>query len=513
LGQREGAGADVPLDPNIELAREIGRFAYNPLKHCMFAFPWGVEGLPLEKLKGPRQWQRGVMETIAEHLADPETRYTPCLIAVASGHGVGKSAEIAMLSKWALDSWVDARVVITANTEQQLITKTSPEVAKWHRMAITRDWFNYATMKISAKERPDSWRLDFVTWSANNTEAFQGLHNQGRLILVMMDEGSGIDDKVFEVTEGALTDENTVIIWVVFGNPTKNTGRFRECFGRYRNRWYTLQLDSRTVEGTNKAYLDDIVNTYGEDSDIARVRVRGLFPAASSMQFISSAAAEAARAREVEPLSTDPLIYGLDCARYGDDSSVLAKRVGRDAKSRPWKRWQGVDAMTLAGDVARQAAEEKPDAIFVDAGSIGAAVVDRLRQLEVPNVFEVWFGGQGRDVDLPGGVRYRVANKRTEMWVRMRNWLEGGAIPDEQIIQDDMTGTEYGFGRDEATLQLEKKEHMKARGLASPDNADALACTFAEAVMPRQLPGYLEKATRRTQDGTQEPDIYAELYR
>jgi hypothetical protein len=499
-------------DPNIELAREMGSFAFDPLKHAMFTFPWGVDGTPLATVKGPRTWQRGVKEVIRDHLANPETRYEPCLIAVASGHGIGKSAEVGMISKWALDCWPDARVVITANTEQQLLTKTSPEVAKWHRMAITRDWFNLATMKISSKEpgHSDSWRLDFVTWSANNTEAFAGLHNVGRIIVIITDESSSIDDKVAEVIQGAMTDEGTVIIWLALGNPTRNVGWFRECFGRYRYRWYTLQVDSRTVEGTNKAYLQEIIDTYGEDSDIARVRVKGQFPRASSMQFISSALVEAARKRELQPLTTDPLIYGLDCARYGDDSSVLAKRIGRDAKSKPWKRWQGVDAMTLAGDVARMAEEEMPDAIFVDAGSIGAAVIDRLRQLGLKNVHEVWFGGQGKDVELPGNVRFRVANKRAEMWVRMRNWLEGGAIPDKQVIEDDMVGAEYGFGRDETTLQLERKEHMRARGLASPDNADALACTFAEFVAPRPLPGYLEKAVRRSADG--EPDIYRDLY-
>jgi hypothetical protein len=504
----------VRTDPNIEIARDIGRFAYDPLKHAMYAFPWGEPESPLEQASGPRTWQRGVKEVIRDHLANPLTRHEPCMIAVASGHGIGKSAEIGMLSKWALDSWPDSRVVITANTEQQLITKTSPEVAKWHKLAITRDWFNIATMKISSKEagHQDSWRLDFVTWSANNTEAFAGLHNVGKLILVMMDEGSNIDDRVWEVTEGALTDENTVIVWVVFGNPTRNTGRFRECFGRYRSRWYTLQIDSREVEGTNKSYLQEIIDTYGEDSDISRVRVKGQFPSASSMQFISSASVEIARQRIVEPLPTDPLIYGLDCARYGDDSSVLARRVGRDARSKPWNKWQGVDAMTLAGEVARMASEEKPDAIFVDAGNIGAAVIDRLRQLEIPNVIEVWFGGAGKDVELPGNLRFRVANKRTEMWVRMRNWLEGGAIPDDQLLQDDLTGIEYGYGRDETTLTLEQKKHAKQRGLASPDNADALACTFAEVVMPKQVPGYLERAARsRHQD--EAPDIYADLYR
>jgi hypothetical protein len=500
-------------DPSIELARDIGSFAYDPLKHARYAFPWGEPG-PLENVQGPRVWQRGLKETIRDHLANPETRFTPCRIAVATGHGVGKSAEIGMLSKWALDCWVDARVVITANTETQLTTKTSPEVNKWHKLAITRDWFKAATMKISSKEpgHEDSWRLDFVTWSANNTEAFAGLHNVGRLILVMMDEGSGIDDKVHEVTQGALTDENTVIIWIVFGNPTKNTGWFRECFGKRRNLWYTLQLDSRDVEGTNKDYLAELVETYGEDNDIVKSRVLGQFPSASSMQFISSDLVDAAQAREVEPLPTDPLIYGVDCARQGDDSSVLAKRCGRDAKSRPWKRWNKLDSMTLAGDIAREAEAEKPDAIFVDAGNIGAAVIDRLRQLGFENVHEVWFGGGERDVVLPGNLRFRAANKRTEMGIRLRNWLEVGAIPDDQIIKDDLIGVEYGFGRDETTLQLERKKDMKARGLASPDNMDALGCTFAEPVMPKALPEYLRPA-RSASLRENEPDVYADLYR
>jgi len=241
----------------------------------------------------------------------------------------------------------------------------------------------------------------------------------------------------------------------------------------------------------NKAYLDELVATYGEDSDIVRVRVRGQFPTASSMQFISTLLVDQARMREVYGLSTDPLIFGLDCARFGDDHSTLAIRCGRDARSRPWKRWQGVDAMTLAGDVAFQAETLKPDAVFVDAGNIGAAVIDRLRQLGVANVHEVWFGGKGRYAQWAGELRVQTANKRSEMWTNMRGWLEGGAIPDDEALATDLTGVEYGYAADQVSILLEKKAHMKARGLASPDDADALALTFAEPVLLRD-PGWLD---------------------
>jgi hypothetical protein len=486
----------MKADPRIALAERMVEFRFDPLSHALYTMPWG-EGA-LEQMKGPRAWQGDVLATIRDHLKNPETRYTPLRIAIASGHGIGKSAEVGMLSKWALDCWVDARVVVTANTETQLVTKTSPEVAKWHSLAITRDWFDRATMKISSKERPESWRLDFVTWSKNNTEAFAGLHNMGRLILVITDESSSIDDKVAEVIEGALTDEHTVLIWLAMGNPTRNTGWFHAAFHRYRARWITRQIDAREVEGTNKAYLDDLVNTYGLDSDIVKVRVLGQFPSSSSLQFIGSGVVQAAREREIvqtDYLPSDPVIFGLDHARFGDDQSVLAIRQGRDARSRPWKRWRGATSMQIASDLNEAMRRYLPDAVFIDAGGPNAGgVIDRLRQLnpEYDAIFEVNFGiaSKGMEARWNNDARVKVANKRAQMWTNMRAWMERAILPDEQEIDDDLTGVEYGYNADNA-IQLEKKEHMRARGLASPDNGDALALTFAEDVAPRKTPEYL----------------------
>lgn len=498
--------------PELQLAHDIAGFTHDPLGHALYAYPWG-EG-PLAGIAGPRKWQREVLEEIGAHLRNPETRFQPCRIGRASGHGIGKSALIAMIIKWALDTCVDTRIVTTANTESQLLTKTSPEIAKWSNLSITADWFKAtATALISTvKGHEKAWRADLVTWSTNNTEAFAGLHNQGNRIVIIFDEASGIDAKVWEVALGALTDENTEIIFLAFGNPTLNTGTFREIFGKLRSLWKTKQIDSRTVEGTNKAYLDELVATYGEDSDIVKVRVRGQFPSASSMQFIAKDVVDAARKRDIPAgLSNDPVIFGVDCARFGDDHSTLAIRCGRDARSRPWKRWYHMDAMTLAGDIALQAALWKPDAIFVDAGNIGAAVIDRLRQL-LPDVLivEVWFGStRVREANWVGDSRIRVANKRAEMWTNMRHWLGGGAVPDEQAIEDDLVGPEYSFDGEQAVM-LEKKEHMKKRGLASPDDGDALATTFAEPVMPRQLPSYLDP-TRYRDQRDEDYDRYREL--
>jgi hypothetical protein len=500
-------------DPRLELIHDIAGFTHDPLGHALYAYPWGsgvLEGVP-----GPRRWQRKVLEQIGAHLANPETRFQPCRIARASGHGIGKSALISMIVKWGLDTCEDTRIVFTANTEAQLLTKTMPEVTKWHNLSITRDWFKpTATALISTSPGHDkSWRADAVTWSLNNTEAFAGLHNQGKRIIVILDEASGIHPKVWEVILGALTDEGTEIIFLAFGNPTLNTGTFREIFGKLRSLWKTDQIDSRTVEGTNKDYLDELVTTYGIDSDIVKVRVLGQFPSASSMQFIDGKTVDDAMARDIGPsLGTDPVIFGVDCARFGDDHSTLAIRCGRDARSRPWKRWHHADAMTIAGDIALEAQMWKPDVIFVDAGNIGAAIIDRLRQLlpDIP-IIEVWFGStKVREANWVGTSRVRVANKRAEIWTNMRHWLATGAIPMHQGLKDDLIGPEYGFGGEGGdAILLEKKEHMKARGLPSPDDGDALATTFAEPVQPRQLPGYLDPANYRRNDRAE--DLYRDL--
>ncbi|RSY83128.1 terminase [Sphingomonas koreensis] len=474
-------------DPELALIEDIASFTHDPVGYVHFAFPWESDRLPE---KGPRAWQHDTLNIIGEHLSNPETRFDPLRIAVASGHGIGKSALISMIAAWGLDTCEDCKVVVTANTEPQLRTKTMPEISKWRKLSITSHWFKVNAQSIVSLEkgRSDQWRLDAVTWSKENTEAFAGLHNKGKRIIVIYDEASGIDDKVWEVTLGALTDEETEIIWIAFGNPTKNTGEFRWCFGKNRALWKTRQIDSRTVEGTNKTYLSSLVVAYGIGSDIVKVRVLGQFPSASSMQFIGSDVVEAARVRPVpKGLLSDPLIFGVDCARFGGDHSTLAIRCGKDARTRPWKRWHQIDSMTVAGDVMLEAQMWKPDAIFVDVGNIGGGVIDRLRQLGARNVIEVHFGGTGGTVEWASGVHIATQNKRAQMWASMRAWLRGGGvIPDEQVIEDDLTGIEYAYsGEGETEIVLEKKKHMKARGLASPDDGDALACTFAFPVAPR----------------------------
>ncbi|HXA22774.1 MAG TPA: terminase [Acetobacteraceae bacterium] len=476
-------------DEFAQFGAMLADYQLDPLGFVRACYPWGEPG-ELEGIVGPREWQADVLRDIGERLNagyEPGAAMMPVLKAIASGHGPGKSALLAWLAWWAISTMVDARAMVTANTEQQLRTRTWPEIVKWTRRAINLAMFKVQGLSIESRvpghER--NWRCDAVTWSEHNLVAFQGLHNASRRIVLLYEEASGIADPVWATSEGSLTDANTEIIWLVIGNPTEPTGRFFECFGREKYRWHGKQIDSRTVPGTNVPLFAEWVRLYGEDHDFVRVRVRGLFPRSGSMQFIGSDLVEAACNREPVALVTDPLIIGVDVARFGDDQSVIWARKGRDARTIPPIKMRGVDTMQLAGRVAECVTEWHANAVFVDGGGVGGGVVDRLRQLNVA-VVEVQFGAKSDRVSMTEE-RPAYANKRAEIWGNMREWLGGGSIPDDPEVRADMTGTQYAFivkdGRD--SIQLERKRDIKLRGLSSPDCADALALTFAYPVMPR----------------------------
>ncbi|MGL4651549.1 MAG: terminase [Caldilineaceae bacterium] len=466
-------------------AAEIAAYEHDPEGWALDAFTWGEGDLRGEG--GPREWQRQVLRDIGTRLQDPSTRHQPIRIAVSSGHGIGKSALTGMIVNWSMSTCDDCRVVVTANTEKQLRTKTWPEMAKWTRASLTRAWWSVQgeSIYIRDPQRILSWRADAVPWSETNTEAFAGLHNVGKRIVVIFDEAAAIADKVWDVADGALTDEATEIIWVAFANPTRNSGRFRECFRRFRSQWMTYQIDSREVEGTNKAYLDELVKLHGEDSDFVRTRVRGLVPAQSVKQFISSGDVEAALGRALKPEQYNfaPVILTCDPAWEGDDDLVIGKRQGLkfDILGVFPKNDNDVE---VAQRLATLEDQHKAAAVFIDAG-YGTGIVSAGKSMGRKWQL-VWFSGEAIDKGC--------LNKRAEMWRDARDWLkQGGSIPEDRLLADDLTGPET-VARLDGKIQLEAKKDMKARGLPSPGRGDALALSFAFPVLAKKageitLPG------------------------
>lgn len=455
--------------------------SHDPHAFVMGAFPWGQEGTALEHEHGPEPWQLEVLNLIRDKIININEALQ---IARASGHGIGKSALVGWIILWALTTLVDTKGVVTANTENQLKTKTWAELGKWFHLFIGKEYFRLTATCLYQPDRERTWRIDMVPWSERNTEAFAGLHNKGKRIVVIFDEGSAIPDVIYEVAEGALTDDNTQILWAVFGNPTRNTGRFKECFdgGKFASQWHSKQIDSRSVSFTNKSRFQKWIDAYGEDSDFVRVRVKGMFPRHGELEFFSAADIEEAMKREVTSAITDPLAIGVDVARYGSNNSVLFFRKGRDGRSIARRVYQGLSTVDLAQRVFDAAQEFRCDGLFIDGGGVGGGVVDNVRHKNL-YCYDVQFGAKS---DNPGystgnqGERY--ANKRAEMYGAARAWLKTGAIPNDPDFKSQLLAITYSFNnRDE--ILLTPKEDLMEDGV-SPDDVDAFVLTFAYGLAP-----------------------------
>lgn len=487
----------MPATPDQMIADDAANFYADPLGFVMWAFEWGV-GV-LSGFTGPDTWQREFLLDVGRQVRarrfDGVHPVDPIQAATSSGHGIGKSALTAWLVLWIMSTRPHCQGVVTANTGPQLESKTWARLAEWRERCITGHWFSQTTgkgsLKLSHKQFPETWRCDGQTCREELSEAFAGLHAATSTPFYIFDEASAVPDKIWAVAEGGLTDGEPM--WFAFGNPTRNDGRFFQCFNALRHRWTTRQIDSRTAALTNKVQIDRWIADYGEDSDFVRVRVRGVFPRAGSMQFIDSETVEAAASRPAIASPFEPLVIGVDVARQGEDRTVIYVRKGRDGRTHEPIKLRVPDLMTIAGRVAQEYQRFQADAVFVDQDGMGYGVLDRLRQLKVPCI-GISNGAKADRVDF-GEDKIAAANKGAEMWNNMRGWLKGGAIPNDPELKIDLTGRQYGFNaRNE--IQLESKEDMKERGLASPDIADALALTFAYPVMPNARAGH-EGAHRR----------------
>jgi hypothetical protein len=459
----------------------------NPLAFVMLLFPWGVKGTPLEHFSGPRKWQREVLTDIAAHIKQNGGKidFDTLREAVASGRGIGKSALVSWLVIWMLTTRIGSTTIVSANSESQLRKVTWAEITKWLAMGLNSHWFEVSATSL----QPAKWLTELVErdlrkgtrywgvegrlWSAENPDAFAGVHNMDG-VLVIFDEASGIDDAIWAVTAGFFTENTPNRFWFAFSNPRRNTGYFYETFHSKRDFWNTKVVDARTVEGTDKQVYQQIIDEYGPDSSQAHVEVYGQFPSAGDDQFIGANTVDEAMKRVKYQDLSAPIVIGVDPARFGADATVIAVRQGRDIVK--IIRHRGDDTMTVVGYVIEAIEEFKPALVVIDEGGLGAGIVDRLKEQRY-KIKGVNFGNKSKNPIMYG-------NMRAQMWGDMREWLKTASIPNDRFLKTDLISPMMKPDS-RGTIFLESKKDMKSRGLASPDAADAICVTFAFPVAHR----------------------------
>jgi hypothetical protein len=502
------------IDYEEELVNDMATFYLDPYGFAVYAFAWGQADL-LNKFLD--KWQIEELQAIRDELAltrgNPETADDPLFYATKAGHGVGKSAIIAIIMLWLMSTRPHFAGVVTANTKEQLIRKTWRELAVWHSRCITQHWFSYNATSFHHVKHTNTWRIDATPWSEHNSEAFAGLHNGGRGQAMIFDEASNIADIIWEVGEGAMSDPDA--FWLVFGNPTRRTGRFADCWGRFARRWKKFTVNAMHAASANKRRIREQIEDWGIDSDYIRVRVLGEFPEQDVATLIPADWLDRALTRRVEGCEQYRPVWGLDVSRFGDDRTCLVKRRSRMLME-PATVWRGLNLMQTAERVrqiwADTPEDEKPAAICVDAIGVGAGVVDRLNEMAGQDLF-----GDcqiiGINVSESASVNDIYQRFRDEIFWRARKWFEAlntsmimdtraGSMVDidddediiamldnrvarESPITDELRDILYAY-LPNGKIKLESKQDTKDRLGKSPDLADGFVLTFGfpDVVMP-----------------------------
>ena len=404
-------------------------------------------------------WQKRFLKAVARG----ERR-----ISVRAGHGVGKSAACSWALIWFMFTRYPQKSICTAPTQSQLFDALFSEIKRWinELPAFMREQVEVFSDRIELKASPENSFMSARTSSSERPEALAGVHSEH--VLLVVDEASAVPEAVFEAATGSMSSFNATM--VLISNPTRNTGLFFKTHHQLSQDWFRLHVSCLASRLVPPDFIEQIKSTYGETSAAYHVRVLGDFAPREDDVLIAAELVDAAMGRDVVFDPGEPLIYGLDVARFGDDRTVLLKRQGNVVIE--YKSWTGADLMQTVGKVMHEAATDKPSEICVDSIGVGAGVADRLREQGL-NVRDV-------NVSEVSALNPTAAKLRDELWLNVKDWLTKRScrLPKNEELRGELVGPTYTF-LSNGKIKVESKQDMKRRGLRSPDIADALCLTFS----------------------------------
>jgi len=407
----------------------------------------------------PLPWQEEFLNAIARG----ERR-----ISVRAGHGVGKSTACSWALIWHMVTRYPQKGVVTAPTAPQLFDALFAELKAWINKLppVLKDSFEVFSDKITFKAAPESSFISARTSSKERPEALAGVHSEN--VLLIVDEASAVYEEVFEAAAGSMSGHSATT--VLISNPTRNSGLFFKTHHQLASDWKRMHvscLDNPLVSGD---FVEQIKATYGESSNAFRIRVLGEFALADDDTLIPAELVDGAINRDITVSPNEPMIYGVDVARYGTDRTALCKRRGSVVVE--IKSWGGLDLMQTVGAVINEAKIDGPEEICVDTIGLGGGVADRLREQ----------GYNVRDVNVSesSAMNPNANRLRDELWMSVKDWLGTRAvkIPRDDALRHELVAPRYNF-TSSGKLVVESKDSMRKRGMRSPDLADALCLTFA----------------------------------
>jgi hypothetical protein len=393
-------------------------------------------------------------------------------ITIRSGHGCGKDAISALIALWFMSTRPGAKVVVTAPTNRQLNDIFWSELSKWFKRSMLQDEFIQQKDKFFHVSDPKGWWIRIVSPQVSATkdsqaETLAGFH--GDHLLIIADEASGIPDPFFIPLEGAMTQEDNKAILI--GNMTKNTGYFYDTHfhSKLSKRWHKLHWDSRKSPIVTDDMVKFFEDKYGVDSNVFAIRVAGNPPKDNANTLISLYDAKECMKNEIEPAEDEPLYLSADVARYGEDVSIILPRKG--LKIFPWETHDNLNTISLGGHINQSYQELDADGLSIDEIGVGAGVTDWLQKHGHLKCFGINVAAKSSNIA-------KFDRLRDELWVAMRDKCVSHLydIPDTEEGEElcnELASPVYDFNV-HGGYKIESKREMKARGVMSPNIADAL---------------------------------------
>lgn len=418
----------------------------------------------LTDVLGVKPWEK--QQQIIESVRDNDNT------CVASGHGVGKTFISACTTLWFLCCHYNSRVITTAPTNRQVESILWAEI--WNLYKNARVPLGGKLLKTSLSFEEKWFALGLST---DDPDRFQGHHAEN--LLLVMDEAPGVDPKIYIAAQGILTSRGAKSLLI--GNPTASSGPFFDCFkNKLWNSFHISCYDSPAIRDpeayptlTTQKWINERKEEWGESSPMFISRVMGDFPLEGEDTLIPLNWCERAVARwhknkEMKTLS-EHVYLGLDVARYGTNKTVLTKYVPNRVETlRSIQKKSTTEAVHMVIEEAISAGA-KLHQITTDDTGVGGGVTDRLRDLNYP-VIPINFSQKPSDP-----LHFRSI--RDEMYWNLRELFRSDEIevPPNDALIAQLSAIKYKIDPRRGQIQIESKDEMKKRGIASPDEADSVA--------------------------------------
>lgn len=434
-------------------------------------------------------------------------------VAVKSCHGSGKSFFAAVVVCW----WVDTRkgtpniVVSTAPTYEQVNKILWEYIRANHTNAKQLAEKNKVAPFLGKVTQDDEWKgpdgtvLGFGRKpSDTNQHGFQGIHRSNG-VLAVLDESGGLADTIWTGVEAITTGSHDRILAI--GNPDDINTTFGRIFHPRRastreeernfagdsdksDEWYKITISAYDTPNFTGEYMPEAAKggmvtpawaeekkrSWGEKSPRYLSKVLGEFSQDSTTKLFSLGTLNKGVSTEIYPRQDSKLVLGVDVARMGEDYTVVYSY--HDGVLRQVDKWNKTNAVETGRKIAELALGLGAVEVRIDGVGLGGPVVDIVNQHCDNRFSTISMIGNAASPDL-----LKWINARAYWYDTLRERMLDGQIDisfEDSELQDELGDVEYHFKNQRSSLQLEKKEDIRARTGKSPDYADAAVYASAD---------------------------------